>query len=132
MAGSSSVATSPHDGGETRREAGSTRARVAGTARRGFLVCGRETIITCPSGRIPESKNRDTGLSTSSTNVVFMGLAVETPTPPDLTNRSLPSELEPSDVLDGTADLRREELEEVLPDGAWSEGTYGDETALEE
>lgn len=50
-----------------------------------------------------------------------MGLAVETPTPPDLTNRPLPSSLDPEDVLDSTTDLRRAELEEVLLDGAWSE-----------
>ncbi|WP_254839738.1 hypothetical protein [Natronomonas marina] len=50
-----------------------------------------------------------------------MGLDVETPDPPDLTNRPLPSELDPEEVLDGTVDLRREELEEILRDGAWSE-----------
>jgi hypothetical protein len=51
-----------------------------------------------------------------------MALTVETPTPPDLTNRPLPSDVDPADVLDGSNDLRREELEEALQDGAWSEG----------
>lgn len=50
-----------------------------------------------------------------------MVLDVETPTHPDLTNRPLPSELEPTDVLDGTSDLRREELEEILQDSVWNE-----------
>jgi hypothetical protein len=49
-----------------------------------------------------------------------MGLDVETPTPPDLTNRPLPSDLEPADVPD--SGLRREELEEMLREGAWHEG----------
>lgn len=50
-----------------------------------------------------------------------MGLAVETPDPPDLTNRPLPSDLDPADVLDDTVELRRGELEEMLRDGAWNE-----------
>ena len=50
-----------------------------------------------------------------------MGLDVEAPDPPDLTNRPLPSEIDPTDVVDGTEDLRREELERMLADGAWNE-----------
>lgn len=49
-----------------------------------------------------------------------MNLHVEIPDPPDLTNRPLPIGIE-ADVLDSTADLRREELEEMLRDGAWTE-----------
>lgn len=50
-----------------------------------------------------------------------MGLAVDAPTPPDLTNRPLPSAIDPADVLDSTGDLRREELEQALRDGAWDD-----------
>jgi len=50
-----------------------------------------------------------------------MVLDVETPNPPDLTNRGKPSEFEPSGALDSTSDLRRGELEEILRDGAWNE-----------
>lgn len=50
-----------------------------------------------------------------------MSLDVETPNPPDLTNRPLPSALEPEDVVDDIGDVRRAELEEILLDGAWSE-----------
>lgn len=53
-----------------------------------------------------------------------MVLDVDIPDPPDLTNRSLPIELEHNEVLDGTADVRREELEEILRDGAWSEAVH--------
>lgn len=50
-----------------------------------------------------------------------MGLDVETPTPPDLTNRPLPSAIDPDSVVDTTGDLRREELEAMLRDGAWDD-----------
>lgn len=50
-----------------------------------------------------------------------MPLDVEAPDPPDLTNRSLPSDIDPDEAFDGVDDLRREELEEILQDGAWSE-----------
>ncbi|WP_255152462.1 hypothetical protein [Halorarius halobius] len=50
-----------------------------------------------------------------------MGLDVEPPTPPDLTNRPLPADLDPAEEVDETTDLRREELEAALRDGAWSE-----------
>jgi hypothetical protein len=48
-----------------------------------------------------------------------MGLDVEQPDPPDLTNRPLPTAVDPETVADD--DLRREELEAMLRDGAWSE-----------
>lgn len=50
-----------------------------------------------------------------------MGLDVETPDPPDLTNRQPPSDVDPEAVSDGLSDLRRAELEELLRDGAWTE-----------
>ena len=50
-----------------------------------------------------------------------MALDVETPAPPDLTNRPLPSALDPAEDGDATSDLRREELEAMLREGAWHE-----------
>ena len=50
-----------------------------------------------------------------------MALDVETPDPPDLTNRGMPDHVDPADASDGLTDLRREELEEILQDGAWNE-----------
>lgn len=50
-----------------------------------------------------------------------MALAVETPTPPDLTNRPLPAAVDPESVVDATGDLRREELETALREGAWAD-----------
>jgi hypothetical protein len=50
-----------------------------------------------------------------------MTLTVEPPESPDITNRGLPRAFEPADSLEGTSDLRRDELEAVLRDGAWSE-----------
>ena len=48
-----------------------------------------------------------------------MALDVESPEPPDLTNRGLPGGLEAAEGVEG--DLRREELERFLRDGAWNE-----------
>jgi len=51
-----------------------------------------------------------------------MALDVALPTPPDITNRGVPEKFD-VDVLAGSdLDLRREELEAVLRDGAWREG----------
>ena len=50
-----------------------------------------------------------------------MTLTVEPPESPDITNRGLPRALEPADSLEETSDLRREELEGIHRDGAWSE-----------
>jgi hypothetical protein len=68
--------------------------------------------------------------------VTPMALDVETPDPPDLTNRGMPDDVDPSNVTDGLSDLRREELEEILQDGAWNEAfrewaTYTDLTEAE-
>lgn len=63
-----------------------------------------------------------------------MALAVDTPSPPDLTNRSLPVAVDPDDVVDATDDLRREELEAALRDGAWDDafGEWAEYTDLSE
>lgn len=50
-----------------------------------------------------------------------MALDVETPNPPDLTNRSLPADVDPEASGGNESDHYREELEEVLLDGAWEE-----------
>lgn len=50
-----------------------------------------------------------------------MALDVELPDPPDLTNRGVPSVFEEVDEVGPGADLRREELEVALRDGAWRE-----------
>mgnify|MGYP006279523503 CR=1 FL=1 len=50
-----------------------------------------------------------------------MALDVETPAPPDLTNRPLPTAIDPDTVVDATGDLRRGELETALRDGAWDD-----------
>lgn len=46
---------------------------------------------------------------------------VETPDPPQLTNRGVPVEFELVELTGGAAALRREELETALGDGAWQE-----------
>lgn len=50
-----------------------------------------------------------------------MTLDVETPAPPDLTNRSLPAAIDPDETVDATGDLRRGELETAFHDGAWGD-----------
>lgn len=50
-----------------------------------------------------------------------MALDVDVPTPPDLTNRGIPDDVDLSDVTGSPSDLRRQELEEILRDGAWNE-----------
>lgn len=47
---------------------------------------------------------------------------IELPTPPDLTNRGTPVDLDLDETDPLETDLRREELEEILLDGAWREG----------
>ena len=63
-----------------------------------------------------------------------MALDVEPPPPPDLTNRPPPSELAPADATDDVGDYRREELEELLADGAWTDAflEWADYTDLTE
>ncbi|MFB6102198.1 MAG: hypothetical protein ABEJ73_06490 [Haloplanus sp.] len=50
-----------------------------------------------------------------------MALDVEVPEPPDLTNRSVPDGFEATDELGGPSEFHREDLEEILRDGAWQE-----------
>ena len=52
-----------------------------------------------------------------------MALDVETPDAPDVTNRGFPAgvDFEAVEMSGGEADFRREEVEEVLRDGAWEE-----------
>lgn len=63
-----------------------------------------------------------------------MALDVEPPPSPDLTNRPPPSELDPAGAIDDIGDLRREELEELLADGAWTDAflEWADYTDLTE
>lgn len=50
-----------------------------------------------------------------------MGLDVETPNPPDLTNRGLPGDIDPEESGGSESDRYRAEVEAVLLDGAWEE-----------
>ncbi|MFC6784679.1 hypothetical protein ACFQFH_02030 [Halobaculum halobium] len=61
-----------------------------------------------------------------------MVLDVETPAQPDLTNRPIPSVVDVDEAVDSDSDLRREELEAALADGAWAEGfrEWGEYTDL--
>ncbi|WP_144905595.1 hypothetical protein [Halobellus captivus] len=64
-----------------------------------------------------------------------MAVDVDTPNPPDLTNRQIPAGLA-EETLDSPSDLRREEIAGLLHDGAWQEGCdewaeYTDLTAAE-
>ena len=51
-----------------------------------------------------------------------MALDVEIPDPPDLSNRGRPSEFEWQDETLGAEDFYREDIEDLLQEGAWSEG----------
>ncbi|WP_191967172.1 MULTISPECIES: hypothetical protein [Haloferax] len=50
-----------------------------------------------------------------------MALDVENPSPPDMTNRGVPTELDLTETYGIESDFRREELQEYLHDGAWKE-----------
>lgn len=50
-----------------------------------------------------------------------MALDVETPDPPQLTNRGSPEEFDSVETVGSTAELRRAELESILQAGAWHE-----------
>ncbi|MFW6449139.1 MAG: hypothetical protein ACOC0X_06315 [Halobacteriota archaeon] len=50
-----------------------------------------------------------------------MALDVDPPEPPDLTNRGPPAGYDPEEATGAMDAFRREELEEVLLDGAWNE-----------
>jgi len=51
-----------------------------------------------------------------------MTLDVATPDPPDLSNRGAPSEFEWDEETLGAEDFHREDLEDLLQEGAWEEG----------
>lgn len=51
-----------------------------------------------------------------------MALDVEVPEPPDLTNRGMPQDFEWQEETLGSEDFYREDLEDLLQDGAWKEG----------
>lgn len=52
---------------------------------------------------------------------LLMARNVEVPDPPELTNRGLPSAFADVEAVGGAADLRRDELEAILADGAWQD-----------
>ena len=63
-----------------------------------------------------------------------MGLDVAVPEPPDLSNRGTPRDFEWLDETPGSTDFHREELEDLLQDGAWREGVdeWAEYTDLDE
>jgi hypothetical protein len=51
-----------------------------------------------------------------------MALEIEVPEPPDLSNRGMPREFEWQEETLGSEDFYREDLEDLLQEGAWKEG----------
>lgn len=51
-----------------------------------------------------------------------MSLDVTIPEPPDLSNRGRPQDFEWEEETLGSEDFRREDLEDLLQEGAWTEG----------
>ncbi len=51
-----------------------------------------------------------------------MALDIEVPEPPDLSNRGMPREFEWQEETLGLEDFYREDLEDLLQEGAWKEG----------
>jgi len=51
-----------------------------------------------------------------------MALDIEVPEPPDLSNRGRPREFEWQDETLGAEDFYREDIEDLLQEGAWKEG----------
>jgi len=51
-----------------------------------------------------------------------MALEVEVPDPPDLSNRGMPREFEWQEETLGSEDFYREDVEDLLQEGAWTEG----------
>lgn len=49
-------------------------------------------------------------------------MALDVPNPPDLTNRGDSARFDPVNAISGGPEQRREELEEILHDGAWQQG----------
>ena len=63
-----------------------------------------------------------------------MALDIEVPEPPDLSNRGMPREFEWQEETLGSEDFYREDLEDLLQEGAWKEGfnEWSEYTNLEE
>lgn len=63
-----------------------------------------------------------------------MALDIEVPDPPDLSNRGMPREFEWDEETLGAEDFYREDLEDLLQDGAWKEGfnEWAEYTSLDE
>ena len=63
-----------------------------------------------------------------------MALDIEIPTQPDLSNRGMPSDFEMEDETLGSEDFYREDLEDLLEEGAWTEGVneWAEYTTLDE
>jgi hypothetical protein len=63
-----------------------------------------------------------------------MSLDVEVPEPPDLSNRGMPREFEWEEETLGSEDFYREDIEDLLQEGAWTEGfnEWAEYTSLEE
>jgi len=51
-----------------------------------------------------------------------MALDIDVPEPPDLSNRGMPREFEWQDETLGSEDFYREDIEDLLQEGAWKEG----------
>jgi len=51
-----------------------------------------------------------------------MSLDIAVPDPPDLSNRGMPREFEWDDETLGSEDFYREDIEDLLQEGAWTEG----------
>lgn len=62
-----------------------------------------------------------------------MGLDIELPAPPNLTNRGRPRDFEWDEETLGTEDFYREDIEDLLQEGAWGEGVreWAEHTDLE-
>ena len=63
-----------------------------------------------------------------------MAFDIEVPDPPDLSNRGMPREFEWQEETLGSEDFYREDLEDLLQEGAWKEGfnEWAEYTNLEE
>jgi hypothetical protein len=51
-----------------------------------------------------------------------MAIDIEVPEPPDLSNRGTPREFEQQEETLGSEDFYREDIEDLLQEGAWKEG----------
>jgi len=63
-----------------------------------------------------------------------MAFDIEVPEPPDLSNRGMPREFEWQEETLGSEDFYREDIEDLLQEGAWTEGVneWAEYTDLDE